>query len=131
MMQEKNYFSTAGDSKTTIEELKETVKKFCEERDWDQFHNAKDLAIALSIEVSELLEIFRWKSLDEIEQLFLDDKKRGKIEDEMADIFYFLLRIAQKYGVDLSRSLEKKMDKNKNRYPIEKARGSNKKYNEF
>ncbi|RKX37325.1 MAG: nucleotide pyrophosphohydrolase [Thermotogae bacterium] len=130
-MQEKNYFSTAGDSKTTIEELKETVKKFCEERDWDQFHNAKDLAIALSIEVSELLEIFRWKSLDEIEQLFLDDKKRGKIEDEMADIFYFLLRIAQKYGVDLSRSLEKKMDKNKNRYPIEKARGSNKKYNEF
>ncbi len=130
-MQEKNYFSTAGDSKTTIKELKETVKKFCEERDWDQFHNAKDLAIALSIEVSELLEIFRWKSLDEIEQLFLDDKKRGKIEDEMADIFYFLLRIAQKYGVDLSRSLEKKMDKNKNRYPIEKARGSNKKYNEF
>jgi len=130
-MMQKKYFLATRDSKTTIEELKETVRKFCEERDWDQFHNAKDLTIALSIEVSELLEIFRWKSLDEVEQLFLDNKKREEIEDEMADIFYFLLRIAQKYEVDLSGSLERKMEKNKSRYPIEKARGSNKKYNEF
>jgi NTP pyrophosphatase (non-canonical NTP hydrolase) len=119
------------DNQTIVEELKDIVKQFCIERDWDQYHNAKDLTIALSIEVSELLEIFRWKSLDEIEQLFLADKKRDEIEDEVADIFYFLLRISQKYEVDLSESLKKKMEKNKIKYPVEKAQGSNKKYDEL
>ena len=119
------------DHKTSIHELKEKVKAFCDERDWDQFHNAKELAVALSIEASELLEIFRWKSPEEVGALFKDEKKKENIEDEMADILYFLVRIAQMYDLDLSEALDKKMEKNAQKYPIEKSKGSNKKYNEF
>ena len=112
-------------------ELKEKVKEFCDERDWDQFHNAKELAIALSIEASELLEIFRWKTDKEVQELFLNEKKKEDIQDEMADILYFLVRIAQMYDIDLSEALDKKMEKNELKYPVEKAKGSSKKYNEF
>tara|TARA_Y100000034_G_scaffold92462_1_gene111759 strand:- start:2155 stop:2529 length:375 start_codon:yes stop_codon:yes gene_type:complete len=119
------------DQERKIHELKEKIREFCEARDWGQFHNAKDLAIALSIEASELLEIFRWKSPKEVEDLFQNEKKKEDIEDEMADILYFLVRMAQKYDLDLSEALDKKMKKNEEKYPIEKAKGSNKKYNEF
>ncbi len=119
------------DEERKIHELKELIKEFCEKRDWDQFHNAKDLAIALSIEASELLEIFRWKSQKEVEELFKTEKKKEHIEEEMADVLYFLVRMAQMYGLDLTEALEKKMEKNKEKYPVDKAKGSNKKYNEF
>ena len=97
------------DHETNIHEFKEKIKEFCEARDWDQFHNAKELAIALSIEASELLEHFRFKSKEEVEALFKDSKKKEEIEEEMADIMYFLLRLAQKYDIDLSEILEKKI----------------------
>jgi len=121
----------AKDQERKIHDLKEKIREFCEAREWDQFHNAKDLAIALSIEASELLEIFRWKDSKEVELLFKDNIKKENIEDEMADILYFLVRIAQRYNLDLSEALEKKMEKNEKKYPIDKAKGSNKKYNEF
>jgi NTP pyrophosphatase (non-canonical NTP hydrolase) len=121
----------AKDNERKIHELKEKIKEFCEARDWDQFHNAKELAIALSIEASELLEIFRWKTHEEVDELFKDEKKKEDIEDELADILYFLVRIAQKYDLDLSEALDRKMEKNNNKYPVEKAKGSHKKYNEF
>ena len=119
------------DEERKIHELKELIKKFCEDRDWDQFHNAKDLAIALSIEASELLEIFRWKSPEEVEELFKNEKKKEDIEDEMADVLYFLIRMAQRYDIDLSEAIDKKMEKNDKKYPVNKAKGSNKKYTEF
>ncbi len=119
------------DSKTNIQELKDLVREFCEERDWDQYHNAKDLTHALIIEVAELLEHFRWKSENEIKELFDSTEKREHIGDELADIFYFLLRFSQKYNFDLSEILNKKMEKNQKRYPSDKFRGSNKKYNEL
>ena len=121
----------AKDEEKKIHELKELIQKFCEERDWDQFHGAKELAIALSIEASELLEIFRWKSPKEVEDLFKNEEKKEHIQEEMADVLYFLVRLAQKYDIDLTDALEKKMKKNDQRYPIEKARGSNKKYDEL
>lgn len=121
----------AKDNETRIHELKEKIKEFCYKRDWDQFHNAKELAIALSIEASELLEIFRWKTHEEVDALFKDEKKKEDIEDEMADILYFLVRIAQKYDLDLSESLDRKMEKNDKKYPVEKVKGSHKKYNEY
>ena len=120
----------AKDNERKIHELKELIRKFCEERDWDQFHNAKDLAIALSIEASELLEIFRWKSPEEVKELFEDENKREDISDEMADVLYFLIRMAQMYDIDLTDALEKKMEKNNNKYPIDKFKGLSKKYNE-
>ena len=119
------------DNERKIHELKDKIKEFCDARDWDQFHNAKDLAIALSIEASELLEIFRWKNSQEVEELFKDEKKKEDIEDEMADILYFLVRMAQRYDIDLSEALDKKMEKNNNKYPVHKAKGSSKKYTEF
>jgi len=119
------------DNKTTIEELKVKIKKFCEDRDWDQYHGAKDLAIGIITESSELLEHFRFKSQNEIEDMFKNDEKREHISEEMADIMYFLLRFAQKYDLDLSDVMIKKMIKNENKYPIEKAKGSNKKYTEL
>jgi NTP pyrophosphatase (non-canonical NTP hydrolase) len=119
------------DNERKIHELKDKIKEFCDARDWDQFHNAKELAIALSIEASELLEIFRWKTPEEVQALFKNEKKKEDIEDEMADILYFLVRIAQRYDLDLSEALDRKMEKNEKKYPVDKAKGSNKKYNEF
>ena len=119
------------DHETNIQELKEKIKKFCEDRDWDQFHNAKDLAIGIITESSELLEHFRFKSEKEIEEMFNSPEKRKNISEETADILYFLLRLAQKYNIDLTSEVFKKMEKNEKKYPIEKAKGSNKKYNEF
>ena len=118
------------DNSTTIKELKEKVKKFCEERDWDQFHNPKDLAIGISTEAGELLEIFRFKGKEEMKQIMSDPNKRQKVGEEVADVFYVLLRFAQINNFDLSDELDKKMKKNNEKYPIEKAKGSNKKYNE-
>lgn len=119
------------DRKTTINELKEKIKKFCEDRDWNQFHGGKNLATALIIEAAELLEHFRWKSEKEANKLFENVKQKEEIEDEIADIFYFLLRLAQRYDIDLSEVLERKLKKNVKRYPVEKARGTNKKYTEL
>ncbi len=114
-----------------IQEIKDFVKKYCEERDWDQFHNAKELAIALSLEAGELLAPFRFKSEKEIEELFKNAKKKEEIEDEMADVLYFLIRMAQRYNVDLAEAFDRKMEKNVKRYPVDKSKGSNKKYNEL
>jgi len=119
------------DDKTTIRQLKEKVKKFCEDRDWDQYHNAKDLAIGIITESSELLEKFRFKSEKEIKELFNSPEKKEKISEEVVDILYFLLRLTQKYDIDLATSLDKKMDKNEKKYPINKAKGSNKKYTDL
>ena len=118
------------DEDRKIHELKEKIREFCEARDWDQFHNAKELAIALSIEASELLEIFRWKTSEEVAELFKNPAKTEDIEDEMADVLYFLVRISQLYDIDLSEALERKMDKNNKKYPVDKFKGSSKKYNE-
>lgn len=119
------------DSQTNIQELKEKIKKFCEDRDWDQYHNAKDLAIGIITESSELLEHFRFKSEKQIEEFFNFPEKKEKISEEMADILYFLLRLAQRYNIDLVTVLNKKMEKNEEKYPVEKAKGLNKKYTEL
>lgn len=119
------------DKATSIEQLKELVKIFCEERDWDQYHNAKDLAIGIITESSELLEHFRFKSGKEVEELFEQKRKKEEISEELADILFFILRLAEKYKIDLSQELQKKLEKNSERYPIEKSKGLNKKYNEL
>lgn len=119
------------DCDTKIQDLKDRIKAFCDARDWDQFHGAKELAIGISTEASEILEKFRFKSDEEIKEMFKDDKKKEEISEEIADTFYFILRMAQMYDIDLSDALKSKMDKNDKKYPVEKAKGSNKKYNEL
>ncbi|MBL7055346.1 nucleotide pyrophosphohydrolase [Candidatus Woesearchaeota archaeon] len=119
------------DDKTTIKELKEKIKKFCGDRDWDQYHNAKELVIGIITESSELLHHFRFKSEKDVDKMFQDENKKSKISEEIADTLYFLLRLVQRYDIDLTTALNKKMEKNEEKYPIEKAKGSNKKYNEL
>ena len=119
------------DSATNVNELKDMVKKFCDERDWDKYHNAKDLAIGIVTEASELLEHFRFKSEKQVEEILKDTLKRQEISEEMSDILYFLVRLAERYDIDLSTELKKKIKKNAEKYPVERAHGSNKKYNEM
>jgi NTP pyrophosphatase (non-canonical NTP hydrolase) len=119
------------DFENNIFELEEIVKTFCEERDWDKYHKAKDLSIGIITEASELLEHFRFKSEKEIEEMFEDREKKEKISEELADVFFFLLRFSQKYDINLSNEFKKKMEINKINYPIEKSKGMNKKYTEL
>ena len=119
------------DTKTRVAELKEMVRRFSEERDWDQFHNAKDLAIGIVTEASELLDTFRFKSEIEVDELFRIEISAKGIRNELADVFYFALRLAQRYDIDISESLKEKIELNAKRYPIDRAKGSNKKYTEF
>jgi len=108
---------------TQIKKITEELQKFRDERDWAQFHNPKDLALALSIEASELLEIFLWKSAEEADA--------DKVKEELADVFAYAFMLADKYGLDVSQIMQEKLAKNKLKYPVEKARGSAKKYNEL
>ena len=119
-----------NDSNTNIAYLKEKVKQFCKERDWDQFHNPKDLAIVIVTEGADLLDIFRFKFPEEIEELLKNKDKLLQIKDELADILYFVIRFAQMNNIDLTDALLKKLEKNELKYPVIKSKGSNKKYNE-
>ena len=118
------------DNKTTIRELKEKVRNFCEARDWDQFHNAKELAIGIVTEASELLQHFRFKSNNQVNEMFQDKLKKQEFSEEISDILFFILRLAQRYDIDLSLEFENKIKKNGERYPVHKAKGSSKKYTE-
>lgn len=114
-----------------IEKIKIAQRKFSKERDWDQFHSPKNLATALSVEASELLEIFQWLK-DEESQKVMDDPKMGqKVKEEMADVFYYLMRLADKLDIDIEEEFWKKFEKNEMKYPIDKAHGNAKKYTEF
>jgi dCTP diphosphatase len=114
-----------------LKSLTEEIQHFVDERDWEQFHSLKNLAIALSVESSELLEIFQWMREGDSNHVQLDEKVREKIEDEVADVFIYLLRIVSKTQIDLESSVRRKMDKNIRKYPVELARGNSKKYTEL
>jgi NTP pyrophosphatase (non-canonical NTP hydrolase) len=114
-----------------IQHMKKEIQEFCKRRNWDQFHDAKELAIGISTEASELLEHFRFKSEEEVEEAMEDRDKRGNIEEELADVLYFILRFSQMYDIDLVEALEDKMEKNREKYPVEDAKNSNKKYDEL
>jgi NTP pyrophosphatase (non-canonical NTP hydrolase) len=118
------------DKSASIAELKIKVQKFCEARDWDQYHNPKDLAIGIITESAELLEHFRFKSEEEMQKMLKSEKKQ-EISEEIADILFFILRLAQRYDIDLSAELDRKLAISEKKYPVEKAKGSNKKYTEF
>lgn len=115
----------------TVKELSDRIKKFCEERDWSQYHNPKDLAIGISTEAGELLDIFRFKDAEDINEIFQNSSKRKKVEDELADVLFFVLRFAQMNDMDLKEILENKIAQNTEKYPVDKVKGKNKKYNEL
>ena len=102
--------------------MKEIVR-VTEDRDWDQFHNGKDLALALSIEASELNEAFLWKNPEEV--------NIEKVKEELADIMNYAFLIAHKYDMDIKEIILNKLKRNGEKYPVNKAKGSAKKYNEL
>ncbi|MBN1869229.1 MAG: nucleotide pyrophosphohydrolase [Candidatus Omnitrophica bacterium] len=110
-----------------IKSLTKKIKQFRDERDWKQFHNHKDLAVALVLEAAELLEHFQWKNLQEADQHAQENKQA--ISDELADIAMYLLELADNLRVDLSKAIEQKLKKNTIKYPVEKAKGKHTKYN--
>ena len=112
-----------------LEEITEKIRRFRDERDWAQFHNPKDMAMALSIEAGELMEQFLWKTPDEVATRLIE--KRGEIEEEVADVAIYLVELADILGINLFEAMERKMEKNAAKYPADKVRGSSLKYNEY
>ncbi len=106
-----------------IQQLTEILLKFRDERDWAQFHNAKDLAPAINIEAAELLEVLLWKAP---EQANIES-----VKEELADVFTFALLLSEKYGLDVKQIVLEKLEKNALKYPVDKSKGSAKKYTEL
>ena len=113
----------------TLDQLSAALAEFVNERDWDQFHNPKNLAMALAVEAGELLEHFQW--LSETEAEALSPPQRQEVAMEMADVLMFLLRLADRLQVDLIESAGEKLKLNRQKYPVEKARGNARKYTEL
>ena len=112
-----------------MKELEARIAAFVEERDWDRFHSPKNLAMALSVEASEVVEIFQW--LTEEQSAALEGPRREALADELADVLIYLVQLARKTGVDLLAAARAKVEKNRRRYPAERVRGKACKYTEY
>jgi len=124
--------SVNSDKNITIQDLKDIAKKFRDDRDWAQFHTPKELAIDMSIEAGELLELFLWKSKEEIAEKLNSDKNfKENVSDELADVVHACLAFANSAGIDLASAVIAKIEKTAQKYPIEKAKGQTKKYTEL
>ncbi|MBS3137410.1 nucleotide pyrophosphohydrolase [Candidatus Woesearchaeota archaeon] len=119
------------DAKTSINELKELAEKFREERDWKQFHTPKDMAMNIVIEGGELLEHFRYRTNDEIRQFLSNPDKMKEISNEIADVLLGLLYLSTDLNIDIASAFDEKLRLSAKKYPIEKAKGVNKKYTEL
>ena len=112
-----------------IEEIRDQLRRFAAERQWDQFHSPKNLATAVTVEAAELLELFQWLTDDE--SLRLDPEVRDKVVLEMADVFLYLVRLADKLDANLIEAARRKLAINAENYPVSLAKGNAKKYTEF
>jgi dCTP diphosphatase len=112
-----------------LERLRDALRRFAAERDWDQFHSPKNLAAALSVEAAELLECFQW--LTEAESRHLSPEQYARVREELADVLNYLVRLADKLDVDLLAAAEEKLRQNALKYPVDKARGHARKYSEL
>ena len=108
---------------TDVEQILEELRSFNQEREWDQLHNGKDLAIGLSVEASELLEAFLWKTPEDV--------NKEKVREELADVLNYAFQMADKYNLDIKEIMLEKIRKNAAKYPVEKAKGTAKKYSEL
>ncbi len=118
-------------SESSVTELTTLVRAFADNRDWQQFHTARNLVLALLVETGELAAEFQWISDDNIVSALQDADKREAVGSELADVFIYLLRLADVTGINLAEELEKKIMINEERYPVDKARGSAAKYTKY
>lgn len=112
-----------------ITELQQRVIDYRDARDWEQFHNPKDVAISLALEAAEVLEHFQWKTPEEIEAHLAENK--GELSEELIDVLYWILLLAHDQDIDLVEAFDKKMSQNEAKYPVDKAKGNHKKYTEL
>ena len=112
-----------------LESVRKRLREFAAIRDWDLFHSPKNLSMALSVEASELVECFQW--LTEEQSRSLTVEQLAAVTDEIADVQLYLIRLADKVGVDIATAIEQKIKKNEAKYPAEKVKGSSKKYSEY
>jgi len=112
-----------------LEAVRDALRRFAAERDWDQFHSPKNLASALVVEAGELLERFQWLTEEQSRALSAEDKE--KVAEEMADVFVYLIRLADKLDLDLLEVARDKIARNAEKYPVDKARGNVKKYTDL
>ena len=117
------------DSTTTVAELRQWMRQFVAERDWEQFHYPKNVAMALAAEAGELLEHFLWLTPEESDSL--SPETRAEVELEAADVLFFLIRLCDRLDIDLLAAAEKKLAINEKKYPVEKAKGKATKYNKL
>jgi NTP pyrophosphatase (non-canonical NTP hydrolase) len=113
----------------SIKTLTECITKFRDERDWKQFHNPKDVALSLVLEASELLELFQWKNQQDVVEYAKNN--HDEIGKELADVLYWVLLMSHDLNIDIAEALKKKLVENAKKYPVEKAKGSYKKYSEL
>ena len=112
-----------------IKDLQGMVVKFRDKRDWKQFHNPKDMALSLTLEAAEVLEHFQWKSPEEIDRYIKTSK--DKVGEELSDVFYWVLLMANDLDINLEKSFKSKLIQNGKKYPVKKAKGTHKKYTEL
>lgn len=112
-----------------LDDIKARLQTFAKNRDWDKFHSPKNLSMALSVEVAELVENFQW--ISESQSKRLSAKSLAKVEDEIADVQIYLILLADKLGVDILATVDRKINKNEKKYPVDKVKGSAKKYSEY
>ncbi len=115
--------SNDSDQTTTVQDLKTAVAEFVDARDWQQFHDPKNLCMSIAIEAAELMEHFQWLRSDQVKPDDLDDKTREQIAEELADILCFALSFANATGIDIATALRNKMVKNAAKYPADQFRG--------
>ena len=114
-----------------LKKINKKLDEFVLERDWEKFHSVKNLSMALSVEASELAEIFQWLSQEESNEAGCNPDLRKKLQEEIADVFIYLCRIAKKTDIDLEEAVFSKIEINEKKYPINKSKGSSRKYNEL
>jgi NTP pyrophosphatase (non-canonical NTP hydrolase) len=121
--------SFKGTYSMQMQDLIKKLRKFANERDWEKFHSPKNLAMALSVEVAEIVEHFQWLTQDQ--SCNLDARTREKLKDEIGDVLIYLTRLADQLGISPLEAAESKLKKNAAKYPIDKAKGNARKYSEF
>lgn len=119
------------DSKTNISKLRQLAQEFVDERDWNKYHNPKDLAISIAIEAAELMGLFQWIEQREVKKMAEDDHNLLRIKEELADVMILCLNMVNTLDIDLSQAIVEKIDKNKAKYPVELVRGNYRKYTQL
>jgi NTP pyrophosphatase (non-canonical NTP hydrolase) len=113
-----------NDSSTSVADLREIVREFVDERDWEKFHAPKNISMAMAVEAAELMEHFQWISVEDSRAIGTDEAKLAAVGEELADVLCYGLALANTLGIDVSETMRKKMEKNRAKYPVERYRGT-------